>query len=124
MSTKSHRPARLRLERLEPRIAMSLPPSADTFGLTPPLNTIGLSLGDATRPGSAAATTVTISPQNITQGKPSTEFGVFVQPVAGSGIVPQIVAAEQDGKRLPLQLARTYSPGQAGQPSHQSVASS
>ena len=122
MSTKLQRSARPRLEMLEVRLAMSLPPTASTFGLTPPANTIGLSLGDATRPGSASATTVTIAPQNITRGKPSTEFGVFVQPYGSSGIVPQIVAVEQDGKKLPLQLARSYDPALAGQSADQSVA--
>jgi hypothetical protein len=122
MSTKPHRSTRPCLERLEARIAMSLSPSANTFGLTPPLNTIGLSLGDATRPGAPSATTVTISHQNITPGKPSTEFGVFVQPYGSSGIVPQIVGVEENGRELPLQQARTYSPGQAEQATDQSVA--
>jgi Dockerin type I domain len=122
MSTKPHRSARPRLEPLEARLAMSLPPSANTFGLTLPANTIGLSLGDATRPASPSATTVTISPENITRGKSSTEFGVFVQPYGNSGIVPQIVGVEQNGRRLPLQLARTYSPAHAGQATNQSVA--
>jgi hypothetical protein len=121
MSIELRRSTRPRLETLEARLAMSLPPTANAFGLTPPLNTIGLSLGDATRPGSPAMTTVTIAPQNITRGKSSTEFGVFVQPYGSSGVVPQIVAVEQDGKRLPLQRARSYDPAYAGQPADQSV---
>ncbi len=80
MSTHPRRRTRPRLESLETRLALSLPPSANTFGLTPPANTIGLSLGDVARPRAVASTTVTISPQNITPGKASTEFAVFVQP--------------------------------------------
>jgi hypothetical protein len=121
MSTRRHRRARPRLERLEARLAMSLPPSANTYGLTPPANTIGLSLGDATRPGSPSATTVTISPQNITPGKPSTEFGVFVRPYGNSGLVPKIVGVEEDGKGLPAQHGRVFGPHQAGSSSDQSV---
>jgi hypothetical protein len=122
MATDPRRSTRPCLERLEARIAMSLPPSANTFGLTPPLNTIGLSLGDATRPGSPSATTVTISPQNITPGKSSTECGVFVRPYASSGIVPQIVGVKENGRELRVQHGRTYSPGQAGQATDQSAA--
>src|SRR5262249_28340165 len=123
MATKNpHRSTRPCLERLEARIAMSLPPSANTFGLTPPLNTIGLSLGDSTRPASPSATTDTTSPQNVTPCKSSTEFGVFVRPYGSSGIVPQIVGVEQNDRELPFQHGRTYSPGQAGQATDQSAA--
>jgi hypothetical protein len=101
---------------------MSLAPGANTFGLTPPANAIDVSLGDATRPGSPASTTATISPLNVTQGKATTEFGVFVRPYGSSGIVPRIVGVEQNGKTLPLQLARSYTPGQAGAATDQSVA--
>ena len=45
MATEHHRRNRPRLEPLEARVALSLPPSANTFGLTPPANTIGLSRG-------------------------------------------------------------------------------
>jgi hypothetical protein len=119
MSTTRHRRNRPGLERLEVRLALSLPPSANTFGLTPPANAIGLSQGDVTRPGTAAATTVTISPQNITPGKSSTEFAVFVRPYGNSGLVPRIVGVEQNGQRLPAQHGRSYSPREAGQATDQ-----
>ncbi len=122
MAHKPHRRTRPRLEPLEVRIALSLPPTANTYGLTPPANTIGLSLGNATRPGIPSATTVTIAPENITPGKSSTEFAVFVQPYGGSGIVPRIVGVEENGRRLPLQHGRSYAPRLAGQPTNQSVA--
>jgi hypothetical protein len=72
-----------------------------------------------TRPGTAAATTVTISPQNITPGKSSTVFAVFVRPSENSGLVPRIVGVEQNGQRLPAQHGRSYSPREAGQPTDQ-----
>jgi hypothetical protein len=121
MSTTRHHRRRPGLERLEARLALSLSPSAPTFGLTPPANTIGLSLGNATRPGSPSATTVNISPQNITSGKATTEFAVFVKPYGDSGIVPKIVGVEENGKELPAQHGRTYTPTQAGQPTDQSA---
>jgi hypothetical protein len=121
MSTSPRRRNRPRLERLEDRVALSLSPSANTFGLTSPANTIGISLGNVARAGSVDTTTVTISPQNITPGKSSTEFAVFVQPYGNSGIVPRIVGVEEDGKRLPVQLGRSYTPREAGQPTDQSV---
>lgn len=98
----------LRLESLEERLVMSLPPGADTYGLTPPANTISLSLGDATRPGAASATTATVVSRNITVGKASTEFGVFVQPYGDSGIVPKVVGVEENGRRIPFQIGRPY----------------
>jgi hypothetical protein len=122
MALRPHRRSRPRPEWLEARIALSLPPGTDTYGLTPPANTIGLSLGNASRPGTPSATTVTISPLNITPGKASTEFAVFVRPYVGSGIVPQIVGVDENGKRLPVQYGRSYTPRLAGQSTNQSVA--
>ncbi len=121
MAHRRHCRVRPRLESLESRLALSLPPGADTYGLTPPANTIGLSLGSATRPGSPAATTVTIAPSNITPGKATTEFAVFVQPYGNSGIVPKIVGITENGKALPAQHGRAYTPRLAGQPTNQSV---
>lgn len=122
MSHRIHRRHRPGLESLEVRLAMSLPPGAPTYGLTPPLNTIGLSLGDATHPHAISSTTATIVSKNITVGRSSTEFGLFVKPYGNSGVVPKIVAVEQNGQRLPLQYGRTYNPAQAGQPTDQAVA--
>jgi hypothetical protein len=121
MSPAHLRRKRPHLEGLEARLALSLPPSAPTYGLNPPANTIGLALGDATRPGSPSATTVTISPQNITVGKATTEFAVFVKPYGKSGIVPKIVGVEENGQELPAQHGRVYDPRQAGQVTNQSA---
>ncbi len=116
---KRYRPAP---ENLEVRLAMSLAAGAPTYGLNPPANTIALSLGQTTQPHAVSSTSATIAPKNITVGKTSTEFGVFVQPTNNSGIVPRIVAVKQDGKALPLQYGRTYNPAQAGQPTDMTVA--
>lgn len=124
MSINPHRRqnARPRLESLEERLVMSLPTSAPTYGLTPPANTIGLALGTVSTAGGTGSTTVTISPQNITVGKKTTEFGIFVQPYSGSGIVPRIVSVTENGKRLPAQLGRTYNPKLAGERTDMTVA--
>lgn len=121
MASPPRRRRRPRLEDLEARIAMSLPPSTPTYGLTPPASTIGLSQGDAAHPGSPSATTVTIAPQNLTPGKSSTEFGVFVRPYGDSGIVPKIVSIKEDGRELPAQHGRVFGPSQSGHGTDQSV---
>ena len=90
-------------ERLERR----LPLSAAT-----PANSIGTTLGNVAAPGAVAATSVTIVPKNLTEGKSSTLFGVFVQPEPGSTIAPRIVAVESsDGQRLALKQGRPYVAG-------------
>ncbi len=122
MASKTPRQYRPVHETLEVRLALSLPPGAPTYGLKPPANTIALSLGQTTQPHAVSSTTATIVSKNITVGKSSTEFGVFVQPTSNSRIVPRILAVKEDGKALPLQLKRTYNPLQAGQPTNMSVA--
>lgn len=122
MASKTMKRFRPDLDRLEVRLAMSLAPGAPTYGLNPPANTIALSRGETTSPHAVSSTTATIAPKNITVGKHSTEFGVFVQPYDNSGIVPRIVAVKQDGKALPIQYARTYNPAQASQPTDMTVA--
>lgn len=122
MATKTPKRYRPAPENLEVRLAMSLAAGAPMYGLHPPINTIALSLGDSTRPHAVSSTTATIVAKNITIGKSSTEFGVFVQPYGNSRIVPRIVAVKEGGKALPLQLQRTYNPMQAGQPTDMSVA--
>ena len=54
MATEPYPRNQPRLEPLEARLALSLPPSANTLGLNPPANTIGLSEGDVARPGGVA----------------------------------------------------------------------
>jgi hypothetical protein len=104
-------------------LPLSLSPSANTFGLTPPANAIDISLGNVTRPGALGATSVTLSPTSITPDKHSTMFALFVQPTAAGGLDPRIVAVEgSGGRRLPIQFGRPYSPREAGQATDQAVA--
>jgi hypothetical protein len=109
-------------DRLETRLTLSLSPSTNTFGLTPPANAIGISPGDIATAGAIGSTTVTIAPRNITPNKASTEFALFVQPESGSGVLPRIVGVEQNGKILPVQFGRPYSPRNGGKSTNQAVA--
>ncbi len=122
MSRIPRRPNRPDFERLESRLPLSLAPSTNTFGLTPPANALGISLGDISGPRATGSTTVTIAPQNITPGKASTEFAVFVQPYSGSGVHPRIAGVEQNGKMLPVQFGRPYTSRSAGKPTNRAVA--
>jgi hypothetical protein len=122
MAKRSRRLISPGLEALEGRIVLSLPTTAPTFGLAPPANTISLSLGNVTSPSAPSDTTATVAPVNLTPGRSATEFGVFVKPYSGSGVVPRIVGVEQGGKRLPMQFGRGYNPHLGGQPSNQAVA--
>ena len=45
-----------------------------------PANSIGTAVGNVTVPSEVTSTSVTVSPKNLTQGKSSTLFGIFVQP--------------------------------------------
>lgn len=122
MAVRPRRRVPPRFDALETRLALSLAAGAPAFGLTPPANTISLALGNATRPSAASATTATINPINLTPGRSSTEFGVFVQPYGNSGIVPRIVGVEQNGHPLPMQFGRSYDPHLSNLPSDMSVA--
>jgi hypothetical protein len=114
--------SRPRLEPLETRLPLSISPSANTFGISPPANAIDVSLGTLTQPGAIATTSVTLMPQNITPHKHSTIFAVFVEPTATSGLNPRIVAVEEGGRTLPIQFGRAYRPQEAGQATDQAVA--
>jgi hypothetical protein len=116
------RPRRPSVERLESRRLLSIAPSANTFGLTPPANAIDISLGHISAPRAIGSTTVTIAPQNITPGRTSTEFALFVQPYSGSGVLPRIVGAVQDGHSLPIQFGRPFSGRHVGKPINRAVA--
>jgi Dockerin type I domain len=90
-------------ERLEDRLQLST---------AIPANSIGTALGNVTAPGEVTATSVTVAPKNLTQGKPSTLFGIFVQPEPGSSVAPKIVAVEgSNGQRLSLKQGRPYVAG-------------
>ena len=114
--------SRPRLEPLETRLPLSISPSANTFGISPPANAIDVSLGNLTRPGAIATTSVTLAPQNITPHKHATTFAVFVTPTATSGLNPRIVAVKEGGRTLPIQFGRPYRPQDAGQATDQAVA--
>jgi hypothetical protein len=106
MSRKPSRGSQPLLESLERRLQLSL---------TPPANSIGAAVGDVSAPGEVAGTRVTVAPKNLTQGKPSTLFGVFVQPESGGSIRPRIVAVEDSaGDRLSLKQGRPYAAGRGG----------
>jgi hypothetical protein len=92
-----------RLEPLERRLHLSLTPLA---------NSIGIAIGNVTAPGEVATTSVTVTPKNLTIGKPSTLFGIFVQPETNSTLAPRIVAVtDSDGQRLPLKQGRPFVAG-------------
>ena len=77
-----------------------------------PANSIGTAVGDVAAPGEVTATSVTVASTNLTQGKSSTLFGVFVEPTAGSSLAPKIVAVEgSNGKRIPIKQGRPYVAG-------------
>jgi Dockerin type I domain len=89
-----------RVEQLETRLKLSM---------TVPANSIGTAVGDVTAPGAVTATAITVDPKNLTQGKSSTLFGIFVQPEPGSSLAPRIVAVEgSNGHRIPLKQGRPY----------------
>ncbi len=92
-----HRPA---LERLERRLEMAA---------AVPASSIGIGLGSVLKPAAISQTTVTVAPKNLTAGKSSTLFGIFVQPAAGSGLAPRITGVEQsDGRSLSVKQGRPY----------------
>ena len=91
------------LEPLEPRLALSA-------GI--PANSIGTALGRVTAPGEITTTSVTVAPKNLSAGKSSTLFGIFVQPEPGSAVAPRIVGVEgSNGKPLALKQGRPYVKG-------------
>jgi hypothetical protein len=103
MPRNSSRDARLVLESLEGRLQPST-----VF----PASSIGTAIGNVTKPGEVAATSVTVAAKNLTQGKSSTQFAIFVQPEPGSSLAPKIIGVEgSNGKRLSLKQGRPYVAG-------------
>lgn len=103
MSGKTSRDARLSVEWLEARFQPST---------VIPANSIGTTTGDVTAPGAVAASAVTVAAKNLTPGKSTTLFGIFVQPEPGSSLAPRIVAVEgSNGHRLSLKEGRPYVAG-------------
>jgi hypothetical protein len=94
------------LERLETRFALSG---------NLPANSIGSATGNVSQSGGTSEVSVTVAPKNLTAGKSSTLFGVFVQPGSGSALAPRIVRVEQsNGRLVPLKLARPFVAGRGG----------
>jgi hypothetical protein len=95
------------LERLEPRLQPSI-------GF--PINTIGTTTGNVAHVGAIGSASVTIAPKNLTPNKPTTLFGVFVEPAPGSGFFPRIVAVKEgNSQNVPLQSGRPYIPGRSNE---------
>lgn len=103
MSRNRVRDSRPCFERLEGRLQLSA---------AIPANSIGVALGNVAAPREVTATSVTVAPKNLTQGKSATLFGIFVQPEPGSSVAPKIVGVEgSNGQRLPVQQGRPYVAG-------------
>jgi hypothetical protein len=103
MSRRRGRGSEPGFERLECRLQLSA---------AIPANSIGTAVGSVAAPGEVAATSVTVAPKNLTQGKSATLFGIFVQPEPGNSIAPRIVAVEgSNGKPLALKQGRPYVKG-------------
>jgi hypothetical protein len=103
MSRNPSRGSRPELELLEARLQLSA---------AIPANSVGTTSGNVASPGEVTATSVTVSPQNLTHGKSSTLFGIFVQPEPGSSLAPRIVAVEgSNGRRLSLKQGRPFVAG-------------
>jgi hypothetical protein len=99
---RRHR-ARPALERLELRLTLST---------AIPANSIGTSVATVTRAGQVSSTSVAVAPKNLTQGKSSTLFAIFVQPEPGSSVSPRIVSVEgSNGQPLALMQGRPYVAG-------------
>ena len=103
MSRKLSRDIRLSVECLEARLQPST---------VIPANSIGTTTGTVTAPGGIAASAITVAARNLTPGKSTTLFGIFVQPQPGSSLAPRVVAVEgSNGRRLSLKDGRPYVAG-------------
>ena len=100
--TRSPR-CRLHVEVLERRLELSG---------TIPANSIGTSLGTVPQPRAVSASSVTVASKNLTVGKTSTLFGIFVAPTSGSGLAPRLVGVEEsNGQSLSLKQGRPFVAG-------------
>ena len=101
-----------RAHRLAPRLELL----EDRFELSTvfPANSIGIAQGSVLQPRGVSSATVTVAAKNLTAGRSSTLFGIFVGPAAGSSLAPRIVGVEAgDGSKLPLKQGRPFLPGRA-----------
>ena len=77
-----------------------------------PANSIGTSEGDVSQPGAVSFASVTVAGKNLTAGKSSTLFGVFVGPGSGSELAPRIVGVKaSDGRSLSIKQGRPFVAG-------------
>jgi hypothetical protein len=103
MARRPGRGLHVRLEPLETRLQLSA---------TVPASSIGTSAGTVLEPGGVGASSVTVAARNLTAGKPSTLFGVFVAPGTGSALAPRIVGVkESDGRSLSIKQGRPFVAG-------------
>jgi hypothetical protein len=74
-----------------------------------PANSIGTGEGEVSRPGAVSSASVTVAARNLTAGKSSTLFGVFVGPGSGSELAPRIVGVkESDGRSVSIKQGRPF----------------
>jgi hypothetical protein len=77
-----------------------------------PASSIGTSEGDVSQPGAVSFASVTVAGKNLTAGKSSTLFGVFVGPGSGSELAPRIVGVKaSDGRSLSIKQGRPFVAG-------------
>lgn len=95
------------VEALEDRLSLSV---------TPASNVIGTATGSVTHPHAVSRTSATVAQKNLTPKKPTTLFGLFVQPTSGSSLHPRILGAQENsGQTLPVRHGRPFRPGLSGQ---------
>jgi hypothetical protein len=79
-----------------------------------PANSIGTSEGNVSQPGAVSSASVTVAARNLTAGKSSTLFGIFVGPGSESELDPRIVAVKaSDGRSLSIKQGRPFVAGRA-----------
>jgi hypothetical protein len=104
----SRRPAQQRspeIETLEARLQLTA---------LIPVNSIGTSQGTVPQPGRSSAASVTVAAKNLTTGKSSTLFGIFVAPGQGSALAPRIKSVKSsNGQSLSLKKGRPFAAGRA-----------
>jgi hypothetical protein len=79
-----------------------------------PANSIGTNQGTVVQPGGLSPVTVTVAAKNLTTGKSSTQFAIFVAPGPGSTLAPRIVSVKSSsGQSLSLKQGRPFVAGRA-----------
>ncbi len=79
-----------------------------------PANSIGTAQGAVLRSGAVSAASVTVAASNLTAGKSSTLFSIFVAPGSASSLDPRIVGVKaSDGRLLSIKQGRPFVAGRA-----------